>query len=257
MKELSSSSFHLSYFFLPFLDLLCPPTCVFCGASMPESATESACDACIDKMVTPAGHFCLRCGGRRYQRLQGGEGCTRCRTTDFRFRRAIVLGEYEQELRKAVLRMKTDRDGLRARAAADLLILHRRTELLEAKADFVIPVPMHRSRRWQRGVNSPDILAGQLAEFLKRPALPQLVKRVRSTDLQYLLSRQNRQTNVENAFELTKQRTKIEGKNALLVDDILTTGATCNEIAKLLRRAGMREIAVCALARAEGRYTKE
>ncbi len=206
----------------------------------------------------------MRCGGRRYAKLQGGEGCTRCRTTDFRFRRAIVLGEYETELRMAVLRMKTERGGLQARAAADLLFAHRKKELLEMQAGgnlpCIVPVPMHRSRRWQRGVNSPDMLAERLGEHLKWPVLHKLVKRIRATDLQYQLSRKNRQENVENAFELTSSkrlRSKIEGRNVLLVDDILTTAATCNEIAKLLRRAGVREVTVCAVARAEGSYLKD
>ncbi len=224
-----------------------------------------ACEICVEKMVTPAGQFCQRCGGRRYAKLQGDDGCTRCRTTDFRFRRAIVLGEYERELRTAVLRMKTERSGYKARAAANLLLLHRRNELLKAKTGSrgdgdeccIVPVPMHRGRRRQRGVNSPDILADQLGTALHIPVLSKLVKRVRSTDLQYLLSRHHRKENVENAFELTKQRHKIEGKNVLLIDDILTTGATCNEVSKLLRQAGAREVTVCAVARAEGTYHKE
>ena len=248
--------------FTRLLDLLCPPVCTFCGTSLEQA--EPFCTKCTESLVTPEGKFCLRCGGRRFQRTWDTElktdACKRCRTTDFRFRRAVALGEYERELRSAVLRMKTDRTGLLVRSAAELLWRYRETELREAMVDFIVPIPMHRSRRFSRGVNAPDLLAEELARKLKIPIFQRLVRRHRATDLQYMLSARDRQTNVDGAFVLGKSNDKIgkrfgiEGKNALLVDDILTTGATCNEVAKLLRRTGVRDVTVCILARAEGIY---
>jgi len=168
-----------------------------------------------------------------------------------------------------VLRMKTDRTGMLAISAARMLAASRRTEFENIQADFIVPVPMHRSRREDRGVNSPDLMTEELARQLKIPLARHLVRRVRRTDLQYTLSQRARADNVSNAFVLRppgllkklfeKSRGRnaalspdITGKTILLVDDILTTGATCNEITKVLLSAGVRSVTVVAVARAEG-----
>ena len=262
--------------FLPFpglLDLLCPPICPVCSEVMEAShgAGTPFCPACIQKVVTPAGQFCLRCGGRRFviPNRSSAEGCARCRTTAFRFKRVIALGEYESDLRMLVLKMKTDRTGILAIAAARMLAVSRQAEWDSVQTDFVVPVPMHRLRREDRRVNSPDIIAEELARQLKVSLARHLVRRVRRTDLQYTLSQQARADNVSEAFALRPpcfwqqllatsrgrravQSPDLTGKNILLVDDILTTGATCNEVARVLLSAGVRSVTVAAVARAEG-----
>jgi predicted amidophosphoribosyltransferase len=165
--------------------------------------------------------------------------------------------------------MKIDRTGILAVSAAQALVTHRRTDLESAEADYIVPVPMHRSRRADRGVNSPDIIADELGQRLKIPVVRHLIQRTRPTDLQYTLSRRARAENVADAFALspptlwewlscrsylagTPLRQAIAGKNVLLVDDILTTGSTCNAITKILLAAGVRTVTVAVLARAEG-----
>ena len=242
------------------LDLLCPPVCPVCS-DMIEDSTQPFCSACIQKTVTPAGRFCCRCGGRRFvsPNSNSADGCARCRTAKFRFKRAIALGEYENDLRLLVLRMKTDRTGILAIAAARMLATSRRDELESVQADYVVPVPMHRWRREDRGINSPDVIAEELARQLQIPVARHIVQRVRQTDLQYTLSHQARAENVRGAFTLRPPgyfdrwfRQPITGKNILLVDDILTTGATCNEITRVLLSLNVRSVTVAALARAEG-----
>jgi ComF family protein len=177
----------------------------------------------------------------------------------------IPLGEYETNLRLFVLRMKTDVTGILAISAAKVLAAARRTDLEEVQADYIVPVPMHRLRREDRGVNSPDTIAEELGLQLKIPVARHLVRRVRPTDLQYTLSRQARAKNVSGAFALRSPNlwekigfrhyladTPLRSKNILLVDDILTTGATCNEMTKVLLAAGVRSVTVAVLARAEG-----
>ena len=247
--------------FTALLDLLCPPICSICDEVVESSAgkTESICPVCVQKIVTPDGQFCRRCGGRRFVTTNNPEECARCRTTEFRFKRIISLGEYENDLRVLILRMKTDRTGILAISAAQTLAIHRRTDLEKVQADYVLPVPMHRFRREDRGVNSPDLLAEELARQLKISVARNLVQRIRQTDLQYTLSHQARAENVGGAFAFRplnfwrkRFQPPLVDKNVLLVDDILTTGSTCNEVTKVLLAAGVRSVTVAVLARAEG-----
>ncbi|MDR0705234.1 MAG: double zinc ribbon domain-containing protein [Planctomycetaceae bacterium] len=270
-----------------FFDLFFPPICPLCNAIIENieniENNNLFCEECTSKLTTPAGMFCKRCGGKRLANRRNTFGCSRCRTRRFRFRRVIVLGEYEAELRELILRMKTDRNGFLARTVTQLLARQRAEELREANAEVIIPVPMYWWRRWTRGVNSPDILAEELGRILNIPVAAKRVRRIRPTDLQYMLSAHNRSTNVVNAFAMNKNQNRLKrflsscwnfwrnrqfktgtsdyfpdlaGKKVLLVDDIFTTGSTCNEVAKVLRGVGVRSITVCAFARAVGFYTQ-
>ena len=260
------------------LDLLCPPFCSICGEVIESNPEKSInmCPVCIKKMVTPDGHFCLRCGGRRSavanNFANNPNECTRCKTSNFRFKRSIALGEYASDLRTLVLRLKTDITGILAISAARALVVYRRADLQHVQADYVVPVPMHPFRREDRGVNSPDLLAEELGLQLNIPVAKHFVRRMRPTNLQYTLSRQARGENVSDAFAVCTSNfwtinfwikcwTKLgfrrfaptlTGKNILLVDDIMTTGSTCNEITKVLLASGVQSVTVAVLARAAG-----
>ena len=237
------------------------------------------CPTCLQNIVTPNGQFCLRCGGRRFVLAGSAEDCFRCRTAQFRFQRAIVLGEYRNDLRWFILRMKTDRTGILAISAATVLANCRLSDLKSVGAEIIVPVPMHRVRRADRGNNSPDSIAEELGRRLNIPVAKHLVRRIHHTALQYTLSHRARADNVHGAFALhspnfwetlvalartaksTGQKNKktnriadLSGKTVLLVDDILTSGATCNEVTKVLLAAGARSVTVAALARAEGKF---
>jgi ComF family protein len=191
------------------------------------------------------------------------EECPRCRTAKFRFKRVIALGEYENDWRRFVLRMKTDKTGMLAISAAQVLANARHADWESIQADYIMSVPMHRLRRVDRGTNSPDVLAEELGQRLKIPLARHLVQRIRPTNLQYTLSHRARTQNVSGAFALRSSnfldklgfqrfRLSIADKNILLVDDILTTGATCNEVTKVLLAAGVQSVTVVVLARAKG-----
>ncbi|GHT16909.1 phosphoribosyltransferase [Planctomycetales bacterium] len=249
--------------FSRFLDLLCPPVCPICGGII--DGGMPFCRNCVQKMVTPDGQFCPRCGGRRFRQRKETSDCLRCQSAKYLFRRVIALGEYETELRKIVLKMKTDKTGFLAVAAAALLTTYRGNDLQEAKPDLIVPIPMYPQRRKSRGVNSPDILAAELGRFLKIPVAKNVIRRIRKTHYQFMLSVRERAENVADAFALNpirncpffrRRQSGLAGKNVLLVDDILTTGSTCNEVAGILLHCGAAAVTVVVLARAEGNSQK-
>ncbi|MCG8586496.1 MAG: hypothetical protein MI757_17440 [Pirellulales bacterium] len=114
--------------------------------------------------------------------------------------------------------------------------------------DLVAPVPMHWTRRMWRGANSADTLARCIARKLGVLVCCDLVRRTRLTHIQADLQPAQRRTNVRNAFAMSRG-SEVRGARVLLVDDVLTTGATCHEVSKTLKNAGAREVAVAVAGR--------
>jgi ComF family protein len=117
--------------------------------------------------------------------------------------------------------------------------------------DVIVPMPLHWMRRWQRGFNQSELLARDLQ---RRTGIPwvRAIKRKRATPAQAGLTRAERRDNVAGAFEVRKQAA-IRGKHVLLVDDVITTGATASACASILKRAGARRVSVLTLARVDRR----
>ena len=125
----------------------------------------------------------------------------------------------------------------------------RATDLLnEPTIDAIVPVPLHRQRERERGFNQAEILASVLGNRLRRPVLRTALERIRATPPQRGKPRE-RIRNVRGAFGVGKPE-KIKDRTLLLVDDVFTTGATVNECAKILMKAGARRVLVYTLARA-------
>lgn len=140
--------------------------------------------------------------------------------------------------------------GNRLSLAMGKLLWERFGRLLSAlKGDVVAPVPMHWRRRMEHGANSAAVLAEVLARRLDAPFAENLLKRRRHTTPQFELTPPQRWDNVRQAFCVRSQY-RLAGAHVLLVDDILTTGATCSEAARALRGAGAAQVTVIVLARA-------
>lgn len=140
----------------------------------------------------------------------------------------------------------------RRRYAAYLCACARRRSDLAAWGqgfDALVPVPVHRARRRERGYNQAELIAGHLGELWARPIWPRALVRRRSTRSQTRLSKGDRGRNLEGAFACADGR--LQGKRILLIDDVFTTGATSEACAAALLRAGAAEVAVFALAKVE------
>lgn len=232
--------------------LVFPPRCAACDGELPGYADDfPLCTPCRQTLGPEVWYGCPRCGSAMPDDEYVPIPCGLCRGTRLHFDAVYTLGSYADQLRDVVLRMKR-RSGDSLSAAMGRLFAQRRGQLLtQYEADLAVPVPMHWSRRLWRGTNSPEVLAAGLGEFLGIPARRHAVARRRNTLPQVDLSPHQRFQNVRGAFAV-RRATGLKGRRVLLLDDVLTTGATCSEVAKALKQAGASTVAVAVLARAQG-----
>jgi ComF family protein len=174
--------------------------------------------------------------------------CNHCRGDKLRFERTIALGAYEGPLRQLVMRMKIDRSELIAGTLVELAWQEKHQELANLNVDVVTTVPMSLRRRWQRGTNPPRAMAEKLAEKLGVPAAGGMLRLKRNLPPQVGLSRPARFRNVAGEMAL-RPTYYLQAAHVLVVDDILTTGATCSEAARVLRRAGAERVSIFVIAR--------
>lgn len=228
-------------------DFVFPPLCLGCGEAI--DAHGHLCSACWVGLSFIDGSLCARCGVPFALDLGADMLCAPCLATPPAFVRARAVFRYDDGSRRLILRFKYA-DRLEAAPAFAQWMARVARPLLAAEADLIVPVPLHRRRLFKRRYNQAALLANSLAELLERPACPDLLERTRATPSQGGLSRRERVKNVRGAFAVrARRRSLVEDRNVLLVDDVLTTGATADACARVLLAAGARSVAVLALAR--------
>lgn len=232
-------------------DLVYAPHCALCGVSLPDAEVVSLCQTCRRELLPSRGPRCRRCAQRVPEEFAGSEKrCPHCRKEKLRFASGVALGSYSGLLRQAVLRLKYPGEEALARALIELFWHEQQMALAQLSLDLIAPVPMHWGRRLRRGTNSPELLAEFLSARLGVPVARRLLIRQRNTLPQADLLPSQRIQNVRGAFCLGKGYALCAAR-VLLVDDILTTGATCNAAAACLRRGDAATVHVAVLARAD------
>jgi ComF family protein len=231
--------------------LLFPPRCVGCSTELLGGNDEFLCADCLARLGPATWHGCRRCGGKVAELGEPPQRCPLCRHRPLKFDAAVTLGSYHVGLRDIVLRMKRPSHQALSIAMGRLLVRRRWEHLLEHRADLVVPIPMFWTRRLGRGINSPDVLAACLGKSLGIPARRDILVQHRNTLPQNRLPPSRRFQNVRDAFRV-RRPDAVKNARVLLVDDVLTTGATCSEAAKMLKRAGAAAVVVAVIARAQG-----
>jgi ComF family protein len=176
-------------------------------------------------------------------------GCARCRGRKLWFDETIAAGLYSGRLRELLLRMKRVEGDDLSLAIGQLVWQQCGQRLGAALPDVVVPVPLHWRRRLAHRTNSAAILGEVLAGCLRRPLAGRLLRRLRHTKPQASVTPTQRWENVRHAFSV-RRAYHLNEAHVLLVDDILTTGATCSEAARALRKAGAARVTVVVAARA-------
>jgi ComF family protein len=167
------------------------------------------------------------------------------------FDETIAAGSYSGRLRELLLQMKQAEGDAISLAVGQLLWHHCGEQLVRADAHVVVPIPLHWRRRLAHRTNSAAVLAEVFADRLGLPLAAGLLRRRRNTTRQFDLTPPQRWDNIRHAFKIQKGH-HLQNANVLLVDDILTTGATCSEAARALHKAGAKRVTVVVVARAYG-----
>lgn len=228
------------------LDALLPPRCLGSGKIVDSPGMlDAAFWAELAFISAPA---CARCGLPFSFSVAEGSLCAACIDTppDFDMARAAVV--YNDASRQLILDFKY---GDKMHAVDTFLPwLSRAAAPMAADTDIVLPVPLHPRRLWQRRFNQSAVLAQAIARVSGAAFIPDGMTRKRFTQPQKGLSRSERHSNVRGAFAVSpRAQATIKNKNVMLVDDVFTSGATLNECARVLKRAGAAKVYVVTLAR--------
>lgn len=226
--------------------------CVCCGALIDRTRTYSLCDTCMDRFHWITGRTCEKCG-KAMPETSRGRLCYDCMQQEHFFRKGfscLTYGLYERQL---MMDLKYAGKGYLARIFGD--VMYDRMEWEELDPDLIVPVPVSEGRLQKRGYNQSLIMARRLAQRWRSerehaPALwPGMLRRTRETRMLRSLNPTERRMALKGAFDVPpalKQR--LEGRSALLVDDIYTTGATADACSLALLEGGASEVFLLALA---------
>jgi ComF family protein len=234
---------------------LFPSDCRICGTPLINISRLPVCDTCLSAMSPISSGLCGICGERLpgLHTVDSEIRCELCRRAEPPYAKAVAYGSYEGGLRELIHLLKYDQ----VRPAANVLgrmlaeALSELTPVLGEKT-VVVPVPLHFRKMRQRGFNQSELIARAALKVISAGNQFELhsaaMERKRETQSQIGLSRHQRRENMRGAFAVVKAE-QVAGCEVLLVDDVLTTGTTASECARVLRRAGASKVFVATVAR--------
>jgi competence protein ComFC len=229
--------------------LLFPSFCKICREPLEKGGERVVCAACLARLAPRSGPACPRCG-RFEAGSGGGHLCARCLGEEPAFSLHRSCGAYGGTLKDVILLFKYRRFAPLSRPLAAFAAGSLATEgALWAGADFLVPVPLHPSRRRERGFNQARLLARDLGALRGIGLLDGALVKTRNAPAQAGLRASDRERNVRSVYAV-KRPGRIEGRTLILVDDVTTTGATVRECARVLMAAGADEVRAITLAQA-------
>ena len=232
---------------------LSPSDCRLCAAPLQNISRLPVCEECIAAIQPIVTETCGVCG-EALPALSGGGAarglCSACQETPSLFAKAVAFGAYDEQLRELIHLLKYEKI-IPAAGVLGKYLLQAIQKLDSPPKVLIVPVPLHSSKRRQRRFNQAELIAraalkrmgGDRAQFAS-----DVLKRVRPTVSQIGLTRPQRRDNIRGAFQVVHLN-RVEGRSILLVDDVLTTGTTASECARVLRKAGADQVWVATVAR--------
>lgn len=229
--------------------LVFPSFCRLCKRPLEEAGERIVCQSCLAKLAPRRGPSCPCCG-RFFEGAGEGHPCSRCLEEAPAFSIHRSCGAYAGALKDAVLLFKYRKDAPLSRPLARFAdaCLDSEPGLWEG-AEFLVPVPLHPSRRRERGFNQARLLARDLAALRSLAVLAGVLVKTRNAPAQAGLRAADRERNARGAYAV-KRPERVRGRTLVLVDDVTTTGATIRECARVLKSAGARDVRAITLAQA-------
>lgn len=234
--------------FLGLKNIIYPPKCIFCRRFLSLSAESNICEECMESLPFSLPFpSCKKCGRPI---LEDAPLCHRCRKGfAMSFTKVLSVYLYEDKVRQALLRFKMEKFRSYGKAFAVALATTIQREFPHQTFDCLVAVPPRKKKSDYRKYDQGKVLASALARELKIPYLRRVLRQKEARAKQSSLIFEERWGNVLDNFLVVREK-DVRGKRILLVDDICTTGATLNECAKMLKKAGATEVfaAVVAIA---------
>lgn len=222
-----------------FTHWLLPQSCFLCG----DSSNQSLCAACIADLPYQR-HACIRCA----KTLSETGVCENCQTNPPPYTHTQAVFSYQYPIDKLILAAKFHQNLAVLKLLGDLMAQHLTLQLIsQSSPDILIPVPLHPKRLRQRGYNQSLELAKYISKQTGIPLDYKTCQRIKNTRPQTTLSQQQRQTNVIGAFQV--RNLKSSWQHIVLIDDVMTTGSTIQELAKVFKEAGVATVDVWCCAR--------
>ncbi len=232
------------------VDLMYPKTCLACKNKLAKTVSidNLVCIKCWGKIQRNLPPFC-HCCGRQLKKINISKSiCPQCQKIRLHFDRAFSPCVYTGAIKELIHEFKyKSKDYLGPLLSRLMVEFIKEYNLPIETIDFIVPVPLHTTRLREREFNQSEILSRYIAREFKKDAFCDVIQRHRLTKTQTELQINKRLLNVQGGFSVTKGH-GLKGKHILLVDDVLTTGATCSEAAKTLKDAGANIVFVLTLA---------
>jgi len=225
-----------------------PEVCQICGAARATPDESFLCAGCRASVHFITAPFCERCGLPFEGAITTSFECSNCREQDWAFSKARSAVIARDQMLEIIHRYKYQHALWFEPFLAGLLIERARSEIVPGRWDWIVPVPLHPTKQREREFNQAERLAWRLSLATNVPLNAHLLRRVVPTRTQTLLSREERRSNVRNAF-IARDVASAEKKRIVLVDDVFTTGATTGACAQALVSAGASEVCVWTVAR--------
>jgi ComF family protein len=230
-----------------------PSDCRLCSIPLVNISRLPVCPECLDSIEPIRVPQCVQCGERLLpaQLLMGDGHCQGCREFEPDFDRAVSAGEYAGALRGLIHLLKYDS----VLPAAPVLGAHLADAIAQLQptgenTPLLVPVPLHKSKRRERGFNQAELIVRAAVKHLPQSfEIASVLKRQRPTHSQVGLTREERIANLRGAFRVTDPE-RVKGRTVIVVDDVMTTGSTISECARVLKKAGAERVCAATAARA-------
>ena len=230
------------------LDLFLPPLCFVCTRRLLRDE-NILCNDCYSRIRDISSPYCKRCG--RPVLYQNIKVCNLCIKEGYSCEYIRGISPYDGVVENLITLLKYSKKRVIAKVLGRLMAERVSEDEIYKKCDVIVPVPLHYSRKRERGFNQAEDLGREMGKILGIPFIKNGLIRVRATPSQTKLSPKERFLNVKGAFLINEKRLNaMKDRTILLIDDVFTTGATMNECAKALKEGEVGEVSgiVCAIA---------